>query len=188
MWEWDLRHPVGVADRCASADGLQRRRKRRRLATITLALQCLTLGANACRSSVSSLSGEDKPPPSSASSSAAEAIDHRNGSNNRGQVSHHVGGAWQSVSASFLRGGVELYWVPRVDVLDDQSMEWLKDLGSEALGIAPDTGLPLWRFQSLIATKDEMVVPVNWPGDLRGLVEIRRAEQAPRVRSAMLVS
>ena len=81
------------------------------------------------------------------------------------------------VHRSFIREGVQLIWVTYDRILDEQSWRWTRDLHDEQ---HPDQ-MPHFAvepFLRLAAKIQGELRPVNWPGDLKGLVSINSAPEA----------
>ena len=82
------------------------------------------------------------------------------------------------VEVSFLREGLGLYWVPEWEVLDAKSREWIRQLGSDACLVPLGPRFPVEPSLRLIVLSETERKVVNWPTELRGMVQIHTPEQA----------
>lgn len=73
---------------------------------------------------------------------------------------------------------VDLVWVMRPEVFDKQSLDWLGELREEQRAQVLTIGHPLNAHKRLAACTADGLVPINWPGDLRGLVAIKSPKDA----------
>lgn len=87
----------------------------------------------------------------------------------------------EPVPLACKRQDVALVWVMKPDVFDRQSLEWLGDLREEQRARVLTIGHPLDTHKRLVACIADGLVPINWPGDLRGLVVIKTPKDATDV-------
>lgn len=84
-----------------------------------------------------------------------------------------------TAKVGFLLPGRELKWIPQpLLLLDDQSRSWLDGLSEDKKWKALAIGLPLEPFHRLVLKTETRARIIAWPGDLRGEVSLKSAEDA----------